>query len=75
MCYVVLPFKKARSVPHNTGNTERDKWNGYHSIPIAEEDIHLPIFITEWGRYCYLVAPQGYVASGDAYNARYDEII
>ena len=27
------------------------------------------------GRYRYRVAPQGYVASGDAYNARYDEII
>ena len=73
--HVVLPFKQARSVPHNTWKTVTDAWNGYHSIPLAEEDRHLTTFITEWGRYCYRVAPQGYVASGDAYNARYDEII
>ena len=73
--HVVPPFKQARSVPHHTWKTVTDAWNGYHSIPLAEEDRHLTTFITEWGRYRYRVAPQGYVASGDAYNLRYDEII
>ena len=69
------PFHLARRVPGNTCKTVTDAWNGYHSVPLAEEDRHLTTFITEWGRYRYRVAPQGYVASGDAYNARYDEII
>ena len=32
-------------------------------------------FITEWGRFMHLRMPQGYVAAGDAYTRRYDEII
>ena len=32
------------------------------------------IFLTPWGRYEYLTAPQGYKVSGDAYTARYDKI-
>ncbi len=32
-------------------------------------------FITPWGRYCYLTAPQGYIASGDGYTRCYDEIV
>ena len=32
------------------------------------------IFITEWGRYSYRRAPQGFHAPGDAYNRRFDDI-
>ena len=32
-------------------------------------------FITEWGRFMYLRMPQGYLASGDTYTRRYDEVI
>ena len=32
-------------------------------------------FITPWGRYRYKVAPQGFIASGDAYTQRFDAII
>ncbi|XP_061178429.1 uncharacterized protein LOC133187074 [Saccostrea echinata] len=28
-----------------------------------------------WGRYRYKTAPQGYIASGDGYTRRYDEIV
>ena len=52
-----------------------DAWNGYHSIPIRKEDRHLTTFITQWGRYRYKTAPQGYIASGDGYTRRYDEIV
>ena len=50
-------------------------WNGYHSVPLHPDDRHLTTFITPWGRYRYLVAPQGYIASGDGYSRRYDEIV
>ena len=62
-------------MPPDQWKTVIGAWNGYHSVPLAEEDRHLTTFITEWGRYRYRVAPQGFVASGDAYNARYDQII
>ena len=35
----------------------------------------LTTFITEWYRFMYFRMPQGYLASGDAYTRRYDEII
>jgi hypothetical protein len=69
------PFHQARAVPHNTKKTIFDAWNGYHSVPIREEDRHLTTFITPWGRYRYKTAPQGYIASGDGYTRRYDEIV
>ena len=69
------PFHQSRSVPSGTRKTVLDAWNGYHSIPLREEDRHLTTFITPWGRYRYKVAPQGYIASGDAYTRRYDEIV
>ena len=69
------PFHQARSVPHNKKKTVFDAWNGYHSVPLHPDDRHLTTFITPWGRYRYCVAPQGYVASGDAYTRRYDNIV
>ena len=69
------PFEQARSVPHNKKKTVFDAWNGYHSIRLHEDDYHLTTFITPWGRYRYKVAPQGYIASGDGYTRRYDEIV
>lgn len=69
------PFHQARKVPHHTKKTVFDAWNGYHSIALDEEDRHLTTFITPWGRYRYLVAPQGYISSGDGYSRRFDEIV
>ena len=69
------PFHQARSVPPYTKKTVLDAWNGYHSVPIKQEDRHLTTFITPWGRYRYCCAPQGYIASGDAYSRRFDEIV
>ena len=68
------PFHQARSIPSHKYKTVMDAWNGYHSIPLHEDDRHLTTFITPWGRYRYCVAPQGYIASGDGYTRRYDEI-
>ena len=52
-----------------------DAVDGYHSVKLDEESQPLTTFITEWGRYTYLRMPQGFVASGDAYTSRYDDII
>ena len=69
------PFQLSLQVPPNTKKTVLDAVDGYHSIPLDEESQPLTTFITEWGRFMYLRMPQGYVASGDAYTRRYDEII
>ena len=69
------PFHQARSVPSNMKKTVFDCWNGYHSIPLHEDDRHLTTFITPWGRYRYKTAPQGYIASGDGYSRRFDELV
>lgn len=68
------PFHQATAVPHNTKKTVTDAWNGYHSVPIRKCDRHLTTFITPWGRYRYCTTPQGYIASGDGYSRRFDEI-
>ena len=69
------PFHQARAVPMHTKKTIFDAWNGYHSVALAESDRHYTTFITPWGRYRYRSAPQGYIASGDAYTARYDSLV
>ena len=73
--HVVPPYKQARTVPAGGFRTVTDCRDGYHSCPLAEEDRHLTTFITEEGRFWYCVAPQGFMASGDGYNQRYDNII
>ena len=57
-----IPFHQARSVPHGTKKTVCDAWNGYHAVPLHPDDKHCS-------------APQGYVASGDGFTRRFDEII
>ena len=68
------PFLQCMAVPPNTTKTVLDAWNGYHSVQLQEEDQHLTTFLTPWGRYKYCNLPQGHMAAGDAYTARYDEI-
>ena len=69
------PFHIARRIPCDTWKTVCDAWNGYHSVPLREEDKHLTTFITPYGRWRYRRAPQGFVSSGDGYNRRFDEIL
>lgn len=73
--HVQAPFKQAKAIPSNTWKTVTDAWNGFHSVPIHCDDRHYTTFITPWGRYRYKVAPQGFIASGDGYSRRFDEII
>ena len=44
------------------------------SVPIGEED-HLTTFITQWVRFRYRSAPQGYIASGHGCTRWYDELV
>ena len=74
MSHTVPPFQQARTIPSGTFRTVTDAWNGYHSVPVCKENRDLT-FITEFGRYRYCVAPQGYLASEDGYTHRYDRII
>lgn len=69
------PYHQVRSVPSGKIKTVSDAWNGYHSVPLREEDKHLTTFITPWGRYRYRSLPQGYISSGDGYSRRFDEIV
>ena len=70
------PFNLARSIPQNMKKTTFDAWNGYHGLRLGSDASKaLTTFITPWGRYRYKTAPQGYIASGDAYTKRYDAII
>ena len=73
--HVPTPFRLAEQIPQRTKKTVTDAWNGYHSVPLSEEDRHVTTFITPWGRYRYKVAPQGFLASGDGYTQRFDAII
>ena len=69
------PFSQAVSVPKNTYKSVLDAWEGYHSVPLSEQDRHYTCFITPFGRYRYRTSPQGFLASGDGYTSRYDKIV
>jgi len=72
--FTPTPFKIVSVTPSKTFKTVVDAWNGYHSLPLSEDAKNATTFITEWGRYRYRRAPQGYHASGDAYTRRFDDI-
>ena len=61
-------------VSPGTIKTTLDAWNGYHSLPLAPSARDATTFKTEWGRYRYLRAPQGFHAAGDGYTRRFDDI-
>jgi len=69
------PYHLACSIPRNTKKTCLDAWNGYHAVRLDEESKELTSFITQWGVYRYASCPQGFLASGDGYSHRYDEIV
>ena len=73
--HVDSPFRQASRVPPGMFKTILDAWNGYHSVLLDSESREATTFITPWGRYRYRTAPQGYLAAGDGYTARFDRII
>ena len=68
------PFTLAMQIPPHQWKTVLDAVDGYHAIKLDEESQWITMFITQWGRYIFLRMPQGYLASGDAYTRRFDEI-
>ena len=72
---VRAPFKQARTIEAKSWRTVIDAWNGYHSLVIHKDDRGLTTFITPWGVFRYVRAPQGFLSSGDGYNRRMDEIL
>ena len=49
--------------------------DGYHAIPLDEASKPLATFNSECSQYHYPQLPQGYLASGDDYTWRYNELI
>ena len=68
------PHHMVSAVPTNQKKTVLDAWNGYHAMELSEKARDASTFITEWGRYRYLRAPQGFHAAGDGYTKRTDDI-
>ena len=73
--HVKPPFHQAKSIPPHTWKTVTDAWNGFHCVPLDEEDRQYTTFITPVGRFWYRMAPQGALGSGDGYSRRFDEVI
>ena len=68
------PFNIVSVVPPGQTKSVLDAWNGYHSVLLSPDARDATTFITEWGRYRYLRAPQGFHASNDGYTKRFDDI-
>ena len=68
------PLTIVSVVPMNTKKTTLDAWNGDHSVLLADDAKDATTFITEWGRYRYLRAPQGFHGSNDGNTKRFDDI-
>ena len=71
---VESPYLQASGIPAHTWRTSLDCWEDYHSLPLDPEDKDFTTFVTPWGRYLYLVAPQGFLSSNDGYCQRFDEV-
>ena len=71
--HTASPFNQAALVPPHTWKTTLDAWNGYHSMRLDPGASTATTFITEWGRYRYLRAPQGSHVAGDGYTKAYDD--
>ena len=69
------PFNAVNATPKKMYKTVLDAYNGYHQVALDKDSVKLTTFITEFGRYQYLRAPQGHIASGDGYIRRFDDII
>ena len=69
------PFQLACQVPPKSKKTVLDTVESYHAIALDEDSQPLTTFITAEDRFMYLRLPQGYLAAGDTYTRRYDEII
>ena len=52
-------FVQASRIPESLWKSRADAENGFHSVPLQEESRELIMFLTTWGRYLYLVNPQG----------------
>ena len=65
----------AKSVPANKYKSTLDCIDGYHGIEVAEEDRHKTTFATEFGKFRYWRAPQGYLSSGNSYGRYTDAIL
>lgn len=66
--HIPSPFDVVSSIPQQVYKAVLDAYNGYHRVLLDKASIKLTTFIMELGQYQYLLAPQGHLASGDAYT-------
>jgi hypothetical protein len=64
-----------KRIPGNKFKSTLDCVDGYHVIELEEKDRHKTTFATEWGKFRYSRAPQGYLSSGDSYSRHTDTIM
>ena len=68
------PFNQVSIVSAHNRKTVLSTWNGYHILLLSPVAQDATTFITEWSRYRYRPAPQGFHGLGDGYTRRFDEI-
>ena len=71
----ISPFHQVSDLDLNGYKTVMDAWSGYHALPLTEESKEYTTFLTPWGKFRYLRAPQGYLASGNTYTSRRSKTI
>ena len=48
--------------PSKQGEVHHGLLARFYSVELDEADSHLTTFVTEWGRYKYRTAPQGFLS-------------
>ena len=64
----------AKRIPGNKFKSNLNCVDGYQGIKLEEDDRHKTTFATEWGKFHYRRAPQGYLSSGASYSRHTDTI-
>ena len=57
--HTIPPFQQVSRVPRSTWKSVVDCWYGYHPVSVRPEDREYLTFITPFGRFRYIRAPQG----------------
>ena len=68
------PFEIVSNIPKKCYKTALNAYNRYHQVPLHKNSTKLNIFITSFGKYLFLRAPQGHMTSGGTYSRCYDDI-
>ena len=68
------PSNQVSMIPAPTRKTVLGAWNRYHCLPLSSAVRNPTTLITEWSRYRYFRASQGFYGSGDGYTSWFDDV-